>query len=243
MKRTLLATVLVFIFFLSGCSFYWPGMMEEDLEVFKITFLIEPDDAQIFLNGRFIGEAYEFSTSKSALKVTSRKNEIVIKKKGFAEEAIDLYEYTTKKITIKMKLKKEKSYIPEKTPAVPGEKDKLKEPALDKKKPEYIPKTLPEKESIKKMDEEKKLTVKTVPVTLEIQPPDSAIYLNGKFWGITPDSGIIKNLKLTPGKYRIEVLKPEYKTVVKIIEIKENQKGQKITIKLEKKNKDEGIVL
>lgn len=241
MKRIFLATILIFIFFLCGCSFYWPGMIDEDFEVYKITFLIEPDDAQIFLNGRFIGESYEFSTSQSALKVTSRKNEIVIKKKGYAEESIDLYEYTTKKIIIKMKLKKEKDYLTEKKITEPAKN--IEKPGLDEKKPEYIPKTLPEKEPIKNLEEDKKITVKTVPLTLDIQPPDSSIYLNGKFWGITPESGTIQNLKLIPGKYKIEVLKPGYKTAVKMIEIKSAQKENKISIKLEKQNKDEGLIL
>jgi len=241
MKKIFLATIVIFMFFLSGCSFYWPGMMEEDFVEYKITFLIDPDDAQILLNGRFIGEAYEFSKPKSALKVTSRKNEIIIKKKGFAEEAIDLYEYTTKEIIIKMKLKEEKDYLPEKKMIKPTEE--TKKPALDKKKPEYIPKTLPEKEPTKNLKEEKMMTVKTVSFKLDIQPPDSVIYINGKFWGITPESGTIQNLKLIPGKYKIEILKPGYKTVVKMVEVKVSQKEKKITIKLKKKTKDEGLIL
>jgi len=71
------------------------------------------------------------------------------------------------------------------------------------------------------------------PVTLEVSPAESSIYLDGKFWGIAPEGGVISNFNLQMGEHRIEVMKPGYKTVLKIIKVA-GQKELKVTIKLEK---------
>jgi hypothetical protein len=71
-----------------------------------------------------------------------------------------------------------------------------------------------------------------VNVTLQIEPKEAAIYLNGKFWGISPESGTIGNLRLEPGKYTLEVVKPGYQSIKKELEVKDQ--ALKLIIKLEK---------
>lgn len=228
MKKILFYLILIMILSLSFCTFHIPYDLEDSyyspFKSYKIIFLVEPDDANILLNGRVIGEAYEFSTKDSALKLTSRNNEIVIKKEGYVEEAIDLHQYDSRKITVKLQLHKDKGYHIDK---------ERKISSLKKDKPEYIAKTEPPPKPLKESEKEIKKEFKIVNIILEIQPPESAIYLNGAFWGISPQNGKIENMKVKEGKNIIEVFKPDYKIYRKKINIT-NQKKVKIIIKLEK---------
>jgi hypothetical protein len=214
MKKLSYFLLVITVISFSACTLYIPyGYDTFDYGPLHIVFQVEPEDAHILLNGRFIGEAYEFSSSDSALTLDSRKNELVVKKEGYVEEAIDLYSYTTRKITIPLKMKREAGYEEER---------------------EVKAKTVMEKVPPKEAGEESEPgQIEAADVTLEISPPEAAIYLNGKFWGISPKSGKIENLKLKPGTYHIEVTKPGYKTAKQEVVIKD-QKELTLTIQLEK---------
>lgn len=232
MKNLSYAFLLVsLIVSFSACTFHFPyDYWDWDYSEYRVILKVEPDDAQVLLNGKWIGEAYEFSTNTSALRLSSRNNELVIKKEGYVEEAIDLYEYNTRKIVIRLKLLKDKDYTGPIKSKKPGKKVT---PQEAERKPGYKAKTEPEKELPPEPEEEIKESVKPIDVILEIQPEEASIYLNGKFWGIVPRDEKIENLRLEPGKYTLEVVKPGYQDYKKEIDVKE--KKLRIFIKLEKK--------
>lgn len=215
----------------SACTFHFPyDYWDWDYSEYRVILKVDPDDAQVLLNGKWIGEAYEFSTNNSALRLTSRSNELVIKKEGYVEEAIDLREYNTRKVVVRLKLLKDKDYTGPPKSRKPARKVTPEEAEI---KPGYKAKTEPEKKLPPEPQEESKESEKPIHVVLEIQPEEASIYLNGKFWGIAPRDGKIENLRLKPGKYTLEVAKPGYQDYKKEIEVKEQK--LKILIKLEKK--------
>ncbi len=227
MKKMFFTAIIAIVLLLPACSFNFPSDWGSEYSYgdYSIMLKVNPDDAQVLLNGRFIGEAYEFSTRSSALKLRSAENELVIKKEGYLEEEIDLEKYKMKRITVTMELRPD--------------------PVLGKKtvKKEVAPPPQPEKETEYKVVKEKEVpkgevrpivTGEFSKVVLEVGPADSSIYVDGKFWGISPANGVINNFNLLKGKHRIEVLKPGYKTVLKIINV--TGKGEtKVIVKLEKK--------
>jgi hypothetical protein len=208
-----------------SCTLQFPDW---DLEYpeYRVLLKVEPDDAQVLLNGKWIGDAYEFSSWTSALRLSSRNNELIFKKEGYVEEAIDLYKYDTRKIVIQLKLLKDKDYA---GPVKTKPRDETVKTAEAGKKPEYQAKTLPPKELPPEPPEEK-MFVKPVEVTLEVHPAEASIYLNGKFWGISPKLGKIENLRLEPGRYTLEVVKPGYRDYKKEIEVKEQKLSFIITL-------------
>jgi hypothetical protein len=224
MKKTMILSFLSILILMPACAMYWDGLYETEYRVYRIIFRVQPDDAHILLNGRFIGETFEFSTSYSALELTSKNHEIVIKKKGYKEEMIDLHQYSSRNIVIQLQMKEDNALIPE---------TRKEKPVPKTEKPEYMAKTEPVKEPVTESKSQVESNLSSINITLEIQPVDAAIYLNGKFWGIVPETGKIENLKLKSGTYTLEVIKPGYKSSKRTIEIK-GQKLIKITIKLEK---------
>lgn len=226
----------------SGCTLNVPYDMDWNDQEFRVILLVEPEDAHVLLNGKWIGDAYEFSTFESALTLHTRNNEIIIKKDGFKEETVDLYDYSTRKITVRMKLMKDNELVkPDRpvTPPKPGPQPPQKENlANEEEKTEYEAETVP---PLEEPGEDEKLTptnetpVKLYEVKLEIQPEDSSIYLDGRFWGISPKGGKIENLRMTTGKFKLEVIKPGFSSFKKILDIKD--KDIKLIIKLEKQEK------
>jgi hypothetical protein len=230
MKRVVFLTPILLVslaFVFSACTLHFPGM-ELDYTEYRVLLNVEPDDAQVLLNGKWIGEAYEFSNWSSALRLSSRNNELIVKKEGYVEEAIDLYEYNTRKIVIRLRLLRDKDY----TAPIPPP-DKRVKPAETEKEPGYQAKTLPPKKLPPEPPEETKLSANPVDVTLDIHPAEASIYLNGKFWGISPKTGKIENLRLEPGRYTLAVVKPGYRDYNKEIEVKEQKLSLNITLEKE----------
>jgi hypothetical protein len=225
-----LISILTFILIFSSCALHIPYGWEWDSQsrVIRVRLVIEPDDANVLLNGKWIGEAYEFGTFKTAIRLASRNNEIIIKKEGYLEEAVDLYQYYSRDITIRIKLVKDEDY----TGSVKRKKP-VRKP--EPKKPEYTPKSEPERTPPQDLTEKSAeiSAGKPVDVTLEILPEESSIYLNGKFWGISPKGGKIENFRLKPGKYTLAVVKPGYRTFEKELHVKD--KPVNLSIKLVKK--------
>jgi len=205
-------------------------------EPIRIILKVDPDDAQVMLNGKWIGDAYEFSTKESALRLHSRRNELVIKRPGYYEEEINLYNYSSDRVTVRIKLRPDRNYRESMREDRPGI---LKSKPFDAEKNAPPAKPLPPsktnveaKPPLEPKDEPSEAEIQTVEVSLQILPEESSIYINGKFWGISPEGGNINNIRMKPGKYSIEVTKPGYKAVRK--EMVLTDKKNSITIILEK---------
>ncbi len=229
MKKMFYLIIIAVTLLLPACSFHFPSDWDSEYSYgnYSIVLKVNPDDAHVLLNGRFVGEAYEFSTRASALKLRSARNELVIKKEGYYEEEIDLTRYDMKKITIKFDLRPDdavisrhvtKNRVPVRTrPPIRSEKyGVVKEKSVPKDKSRPVS------------------SEKYSRVVLEVTPAEASIYVDGKFWGIAPTNGIINNFNLKKGKHTIEVLKPGYESIRNSIYVKSN-KELKVSIKLEKK--------
>ncbi len=235
MRSARCAAVLVMVFMLSACTLHippydWGGSYSE----YRVVLDVKPDDAEVILDGKFIGEVYEFSTFKSALILPSRNHDLVIKKDGFREVRINLRDYSSREINIRFRLRKDGEA--EDADEIDEERRESKPPSQkdERLKPEYIPKREPVREPPRKPEAKEPVEAgKPVQLTLEISPIESSIYLDGKFWGISPENGIINNIRLKPGKYTLEVVKPGYKSFKKVLEVK--SKELKIIVRLMKK--------
>jgi len=195
-KISLLPAVLFFIGMGVACTINLPYDAFDDVDGVLVMMEIVPDDADVLLNGRLIGSAYEFSTSRSALRLASRHNELSFKKKGFAEEAVDLRTYSSRNITLQIELEAEE-------PRETGGHTVSGTAKADEAKTEPLPPLPAEKPA---PGPERALTS----IILTVTPVETSIYIDGKFWGLAPADGKIENLRLTPGKYVFEAFKPGF---------------------------------
>ena len=226
MKKIIkLALVLSAIMFLSSCTIHFPYDYEMTARQNKIVFKVIPEDALLLLNGKMIGEVYEFSTWESALELSSKNNEIIIKRKGYIEEVIDLYEYSGREFIVKVNLKKD-NYLKRKRTVIKKRELEQKDIGIAVK-----PKELKKPEiGVEKTSD----TFLKSKVLLIIEPSEAAIYVNGKFWGISPKSGKV-NMNLRKGRYSIEIIKPGYKNILKTVTVSGKEKKINFKISLTKK--------
>jgi hypothetical protein len=230
LKVASVTALIAFLFLFSACALTFPPDWEDyDYQPIRIILKINPDDAQVIFNGKWIGDAYEFSTYKTAIKLNSRNNELIIKREGYIEEVIDLNRYRSDDVTIRLDLRRDLDYREstksEQKPIPKTKPVERKNTEVYQPKTETPPPTVPQEES-------SVIDAKIVELSLHVLPEESSIYLNGKFLGISPEGGKIENLRLKQGKYSIEVVKPGYKTYKKEWEFK-NPKAT-LTISLEK---------
>ncbi|MCJ7525392.1 MAG: PEGA domain-containing protein [Candidatus Aminicenantes bacterium] len=207
---SLISAVLFFIMVSAACSINVPWDIMNDYDGVRVVMRVNPDDADVLLNGRLIGAAYEFSSSTFALRLASRQNELVFKKRGFREEAIDLRSYSSRNITLKIILERE-DIMDAAEPAV-------KKVSAVEEQQAYEAKTepLPAQPAVKQIAaEERSLTQ----VTLSVTPEETAIYIDGKFWGLAPAEGKTASLRLPPGKYIFAAFKPGFSIYKKEITV------------------------
>lgn len=69
-------------------------------------------------------------------------------------------------------------------------------------------------------------------MTLQVQPSDATIYIDGNYYG-PGDSGQVK-VMLPDGAHKIEVVRPGYETFTKDVQVNDHSTST-ITIVLEKK--------
>ena len=100
-KICFLVTVLFFIGLGAACTIHFPYELLDDDDGVHVVMQVTPDDADVLLNGRFIGAAYEFSTPRSALRLASRAKRTDLQEKRLsARRSVDLRSYSSRNITL-----------------------------------------------------------------------------------------------------------------------------------------------
>lgn len=216
--------ILFFIGACAACTLNVPWEVMDDYDGVRVVMHVVPDDADVLLNGRFIGAAYEFASPGSALRLASRLNELVLKKKGYREKRIDLRDYSSRNITLRAEL--ERVAAPVAVPAGPAPE------AAPENNPAYEAKSepLPPLPAEKPAPFEKGWITE---ITLTVTPEETAVYIDGKFWGIAPDAGKTAELRLPPGKYSFSAFKPGFKAYSREVAVPRQEKFA-LAIALEK---------
>jgi hypothetical protein len=186
----------------AACAIHIPWELMDDNDGVRVVMLVTPDDADVLLNGRFIGAAYEYADARVALRLASRANELAFRRKGFREQAVDLRDYPSRRITLRVELAPEAGAAPAAggppaAAAAPADPDQAYEA-----KSEPLPPLPPERPA----GEARAL----VEVALTVTPEEAAVYVDGRFWGVAPEAGSVMVMRLTPGKHVLAAFKPEY---------------------------------
>lgn len=195
----------------AACTLQFPYMWDEGRLDYRITFHTDPDDAEVLLNGEFIGLAYEFASEEAPLILTSKDNELVLRKRGYEEVSVDLWEYQGVDIHIEETLTPIEGY---------GDSPVEEEKPVNERNP---PKVEEMKEMPPPPPPPPEPSAEPVPVTLSIQPVEAAVYLDGKFLAVIPENGKITNLRLAPGEHKVEICKPGFKTISNTISLSEGK--------------------
>lgn len=217
MKRRALLLVLPAILIMTGCAFHIPGPLFEDDYDFYLTVRldIDPDDAEVFLDGRLIGEAYEFADSDSPIRLSSHNHTLTFRRSGYYETVVDLDEYRGRRIVLVQKLR-----------ALPASSVSRVIPPKTE-----LPAAAAAAEAKAEAEAETETATGRFALILNVQPAEATIYIDNRFWGISPADGQIGRISFTEPEIRIDVLKPGCKPVHKTVKLTEQ--GEELKIVLE----------
>lgn len=196
---------------LAACAIHIPWEVMDDYDGVRVVMRVTPDDADVLLNGRFIGAAYEYATSGLSLRLASRENELEFRKKGFRSQVVDLRDYSSRTITLKVLLEAEAAR--EAPAGTPSPEDRQAYEA----KQEPLP---PQPEEKPAPRETRFLTL----VALTVTPDETAVYIDNRFWGLSSAEKKTVFLRLPPGQYTLTAFKPGYPPLNKQITVPKQEK-------------------
>ncbi|MDD8013385.1 MAG: PEGA domain-containing protein [Acidobacteriota bacterium] len=212
MKYTrLLPLVLLLAGAGAACSINIPWEVMDNYDGVRVVMHVTPDDADVLLNGRYIGAAYEYATAELSLRLASRENKLEFRKKGFLKKAVDLRGYSSRRITLKLDLETAGSRESGTAADVPEDRQAYEA------KSEPLP---PQPADKPAAPETRFLTL----VALTVTPEETAVYIDNRFWGLSTAERKTIFLRLPPGKYVFTAFKPGYTPFSKELSVPRQEK-------------------
>ncbi len=179
-----------------------------------IRVLVDPSEARVYVDGYYAGTVDDFDGLFQRLHVSPGRHEITLKLEGYKTHRMKVYVApdSTLKLHYEMEKGSGESYedlagnAPE--PRELGSENEKAEPAR----------------SAQPMAPASAATLR-----LSVSPPDSSVYIDGTFRGTGRETDA---LALAPGRHKVEVVRPGYRTVEREVEVTAGEPTE-LTIDLE----------
>ncbi len=191
----------------------------------SIRLQVHPKDAEVLVDGGYAGTVDDFDGIFQRLHVRPGRHELTFRCEGYKTH--HMRAYAPFDGTLRIRYEMERGPSNEETSSVVGRPS-------DDDPEEDAPAIAAGSDSDR--DDEAEETDEpaaeaaprpaTAEVKLEVQPADAAVYIDGKFAGNADD---VDDLRLPPGRHRIEVVRPGRTTFEKDIEV---SAGQSLVLKV-----------
>ena len=182
----------------------------------SVRVLVDPAEARVYVDGYYAGTVDDFDGLFQRLNVSSGRHEIALKLEGHKTHRMKVY--VAPDSTLKLHYELEKGV---------GEsfEDLSKDaPESEARRDEEQDRRWSENEARAEKDE---LTAMGGRLELSIRPEDASVYVDGAFRGSAREAS---TLRLAPGRHRIEIVRPGYKTLEKEVDV---APGQTTDVKVE----------
>jgi len=181
-----------------------------------VRVLVDPSEARVYVDGYYSGTVDDFDGLFQRLSISSGRHEIALKLEGYKTHRMKVY--VAPDSTLKLHYELEKGQ---------GEsfEDLSKDaPESEARRGEEQEQRWAESEARAEKDE---ATAMGGRLELSIRPEDASVYVDGAFRG---SAGEASTLRLAPGRHRIEIVRPGYKTLEKEVDV---APGQSTNVKVE----------
>lgn len=186
----------------------------------QLRVIVEPSKARVYVDGYYAGIADDYDGIFQRLTVSPGRHDITLKLEGYRTHTFRVYASREQTLKLRYDMVKgsgesEESLgeeapdpVREFEPARPGRGGSSPD------EPRYVPPTSRERGLVE----------------VTVDPPDASIYVDGEFYGKAED---VRELELPPGRHRIEVVRPGYRTEEREIEVVARRNAA-VRIRLEK---------
>jgi len=164
----------------------------------SLRIMVEPDDTEVYVDGYYAGEVDSFDGIFQRLHVRPGRHELALKRAGFRTHRVRLYAPAGGTLQIRYRMERGTGVDP--TEGVIGvpESAGSDDPQPPQARRDEAP-----------APEEAPSATRGGELNLIVKPADAAVYVDGVFRGNADD---VAGLDVTPGKHRVEVVRPGYVT-------------------------------
>ena len=183
----------------------------------SLRVLVDPSEARVYVDGYFAGTVDDFDGLFQRLNLSTGRHEIALKLEGYKTHRVKVY--VAPDSTVKL------SYDMEK-----GSGETFEDLAQGAPEPERPAERVEQedrwRESESRSAEDEALAT-SGRLRLSVEPGDASVYVDGAFRGSGREAS---ELRLAPGRHRIEIVRPGYKTVEREVDV---APGETTTLEVE----------
>ncbi len=205
-------------------------------DIGSVRVLVDPAEARVYVDGYYAGTVDDFDGLFQRLSVSPGRHEITLKLEGYKTHRVKVY--VPFESTLKLHYDMEKGSgetFEDQAVNIPAS-ELARERAREHKLRELRESALRESEqeegegdeSLQQDESDEARGPATL--RLNVTPPDASVYVDGAFRGTARE---VATIQLAPGRHKLEVVRPGYRTVEREVEVAADDPGD-VTIELEK---------
>ncbi len=201
----------------------------------SVRLLVEPVDTKVYVDGYYAGKVDDFDGMFQRLNLRPGAHDIVLKLDGYETHKIKLYVPLDHTLKVRHEMARGAAdHVTEQTVGDPADAERYARREREREREtEYV---RPEGEEDREpqprmhMEEGERRSNHSGTqgrergtVRLDVTPVDASIYVDGMFRGTGQD---LRRLNLPPGRHRLEVVRPGYRTLERDVEVQAGETEQ-----------------
>ncbi len=196
-------------YYAEGAGGYYSGPRSYSRASGAVRLLVEPDDAKVYVDGYYSGVVDDYDGFSQRLYLPAGKHEILLRRDGYQSQRFKVY--VTPDNTLKIHYTMEKGTGDAAQEVVVGDPSAEQYARDDRRRSEDADRDADRDRDgrDRPADRPRPHRDAVAPVHLNVKPDDASVYVDGRFYGTAREAN---RLQLTPGRHRVEVVRPGYRT-------------------------------
>ena len=188
----------------------------------SLRVIVDPEQTRVYVDGYYAGIADDFDGIFQRLYLPPGRHEITLKLEGHRSHRFRVYVPVDQTIKIHHVMQRGTG---EDTDEVVGDPaawsrrgDRDRDEAYERREADRDrDEAYGRRDADEDLVEDERDSAEAGTLRLDVKPPDASVYVDGEFRG---SGRRVENLRLAPGRHRIEVVRPGYRTVERDVEVR-----------------------
>jgi hypothetical protein len=193
--------------------------------------IVDPEKTRVYVDGYYAGIVDDFDGIFQRLSLPPGRHEISLKLDGYRSHKFRVYVPAGETLKLHHVMERGTGEDPDE---VIGEPDRYRRDddrdREDRNSGREEPRYEGQRDRHDEQGEDDRDDAEAGTLRLDLKPADASVYVDGEFRG---SGRRVENLRLAPGRHRIEVVRPGYRTVEREIEVRPGD-DNRVQIELER---------